>query len=383
MSENTRYYIKDLSGNYYNIQENGQLCVAMPEEEVQTFEYNDAASHVGTGKKSSFYKIVPAEDNREDVFGEFQVEDSDITAEMPPDRKYDSMRRDWQKYLQDYCSINERMKGYKKELNSELSKCDQEICDIVHLIEFNEISESDCVCLVDMLKDARVRRRAAKDELRKMELVQDVMEHGDPLNRVKSNLKQMKELNFRQYAPRQLPEIFEGYQKAAPIVKVLFENKEPELQQEREVDSDKGGVINMIRRETVYDGKENDWVGFIRNQMTFFANVEQYITNLELDIRRLDDEIEEILLLAEDTHCNAAQGYQVYKMLRERRKERKQKMTEKQMLEVIATNIDCKWMTDTCQYCEEQIIEIQEQAIGTTVVSELVEQTEERLRIVG
>ena len=54
-------------------------------------------------------------------------------------------------------------------------------------------------------------------------------------------------------------------------------------------------------------------------------HAEQYITNIQLDIDEIDDEIEEILLQTEDANYNVAQGYKVFKRLKELRIERKEK----------------------------------------------------------
>lgn len=378
MSENKLYYIMDLSGNYYKISENGQLCIVISGETAQIFSSDEVMKHVGIGKKSQFYKVIQVNDDgkKENI-----VEEEIAVRRL--DEKYRNMRRDWQEYLQEYCQINEEMEGYRTQLQGEMSLVDKKICDLLHVIEFNTVSDEDCFRFIDMLKDCRMRRREVKDEIRKIELVQEVMNHGDPIHFAKKNLKEMFKLEQRQYIPRQLPEIFDGYHKSGSGVKKVFDFEERALFPEKEVMVKAEVIEKMVRKETIYDGRDNDWKGFLKDQLTFYTNVEQYITNLELDIRMLDDEIEEILSLAEETHCNAAQGYKVYKMLKERRQERKQKMVEKQMLEVIANNVDCKWMADTCQYCEEQVLEIQGQKSQTPVAQELVEYENERLRVVG
>lgn len=53
------------------------------------------------------------------------------------------------------------------------------------------------------------------------------------------------------------------------------------------------------RNYTPFDGKENDWVSFARQQAEFYRNAGQYITNLQIDIKEIDSEIENILLETE------------------------------------------------------------------------------------
>lgn len=49
------------------------------------------------------------------------------------------------------------------------------------------------------------------------------------------------------------------------------------------------------RNYTPFDGKQNDWIFFAKQQAEFYKNAEQYITNIQLDIDEIDDEIEEIM----------------------------------------------------------------------------------------
>lgn len=50
-----------------------------------------------------------------------------------------------------------------------------------------------------------------------------------------------------------------------------------------------------------------------------FIEMQDAINNLQMDIMEIDDEIENILLETEDANCNVAQGYKVFKRLKELR----------------------------------------------------------------
>ena len=80
------------------------------------------------------------------------------------------------------------------------------------------------------------------------------------------------------------------------------------------IDSDEDGKKIMAENKCVtpFDEKDNDWVSFARQQAEFYRNAGQYITNLQIDINEIDAEIENILLKAEETDCNAVQGYNVF-----------------------------------------------------------------------
>ena len=69
-------------------------------------------------------------------------------------------------------------------------------------------------------------------------------------------------------------------------------------------------------------------------------HAEQYITNIQLDIDEIDDEIEEILLQTEDANYNVAQGYKVFKRLKELRIERKEKEKGNETLKQLMKSTD-------------------------------------------
>ena len=71
-----------------------------------------------------------------------------------------------------------------------------------------------------------------------------------------------------------------------------------------------------------------------------------------------DDEIEKILEETEEAKCNVAQGYNVFKKLKELRLERKAKMEELKCLYVLTDYIDCEALADTCEDNLDEIEEI-------------------------
>lgn len=121
-----------------------------------------------------------------------------------------------------------------------------------------------------------------------------------------------------------------------------------------------GGEEMMIqeRKNTPFDGKKNDWYSFAKQQADFYRNAAQYIANLQMDINDIDDEIEKILEETEEAKCNVAQGYNVFKKLKELRLERKAKMEELKCLYVLTDYIDCEALADTCEDNLDEIEEI-------------------------
>lgn len=102
--------------------------------------------------------------------------------------------------------------------------------------------------------------------------------------------------------------------------------------------------VELVRKETVFDDGKYDWIQMAREQMTFFADIKQYMMNLQIVIRNMDNEIEDILDYIGSTNYNVAQGYKVYKMLRERRKQRNDVMQELNQLQVLTDGFECDQM---------------------------------------
>lgn len=146
-----------------------------------------------------------------------------------------------------------------------------------------------------------------------------------------------------------------------------------------------GGEETMTeeRSYTPFDGKQNDWISFAKQQAEFYKNAEQYITNIQLDIDEIDDEIEEILLQTEDANYNVAQGYKVFKRLKELRIERKEKEKELDCLYALTDTIDCSSLADVCEESLAEIEDIMEvQSSNNNADISEVENEQEEIHVV-
>lgn len=117
-------------------------------------------------------------------------------------------------------------------------------------------------------------------------------------------------------------------------------------------------VMEYVQKETIFDGKKNDWRQFAGQQMEFYTNAEQYICNLKIYLQELDIRIEETLELIEDANYNVAQGYKVFKILKDYRNERKDIAKEWESLETLTDFFDCKAMCEAFQYSLQRMEEI-------------------------
>lgn len=199
----------------------------------------------------------------------------------------------------------------------------------------------------------RENRRDIKDELQRIEYFQNNLGTNANAIKAKQALKSIKGLETRKYRPRKYDELFEKcILKGKRLQRDdLCEKEEKKKAFVKHIYEEKAGEEAMVkeRKETPFDGKENDWLAFARQQVEFYQNVGQYISNLRMDISGLDEEIEEILLETEDARCNVTQGYKVFKRLKELRLERKEKTRELKCLGALTDCIDCRSLADACE----------------------------------
>lgn len=375
MGADALYYIMDYSGNYYRTNQADQLVAVAGEQDATVFTFAQANSRICVGKKAAFYCMVPLEEKAEDrdveaVESGEAKEDAFVSPikELAYDEvsepveknvsSYDLSEIDWAEYLTHFTYLVEGLKDYREQLAKKHSDIEQKICDILHYIELCETSEEEAIDLVELLRVCRENRRDIKDELQRIEYFQNNFGTNMNVAKAKQALKCIKGLETRKYRPRKYDELFENCtlkDKRLQRADIRQMEHGHEIQKQRfvvePVQKDEGGEETMLeeRNITPFDGKENDWLSFARQQAEFYRNAGQYITNLQMDIREIDEEIEETLLEAEDTNCNVTQGYKVFKRLKELRLERKSKSMELDCLYALTDYIDCDALADTCE----------------------------------
>lgn len=332
---------------------------------------------------------------------EFAVYEADSGMSLP----YDMGSMDWAEYMTHFCYLVSGIRNYQDELNQALSDLDMQICDIMHYIELYQVDEGESIWMVRLLKECREQRRDVKDEMLRVEYFQRAIGTNGNLIRAKEGISLIKKLESRFYHPRRLKELFKGsHQKTVRANKLLPalgnsscmeaqgmqqageaillpEKAQPEIAQPQQPraggDSQKEGYdgreegadipkdagsgregegnMENTRRETIFDGKDNNWREFARMQLEFYANAGQYMQNLQIDLVEIDDEIEQTLREIEEANYNVAQGYKVFKRLKDLRNERKRKQKEWECVGILADEFDCEAMADVMEYCLEEI----------------------------
>ncbi len=396
MGTDSLYYIMDYSGNYYRTNQADQLVAVAGEQDATVFTFAQANSRMGVGKKADFYCMVPIDEKTDhtetDVFVLEEQKNTDkeenvspikeLTYDEMPDQveknvsSYNLSEMDWAEYLTHFTYLVEGLKDYREELAKKHSDIEQKICDILHYIELCETNDEEAIDLVELLRVCRENRRDIKDELQRIEYFQNNLGTNANVAKAKQALKCIKGLETRKYKPRKYDELFEN---------CVLKNKRLQRDDIRETEENEGGEETMIkeRNDTPFDGKENDWLSFAKQQAEFYRNARQYITNLQIDMEEIDEEIEDILLETEDANCNVAQGYKVFKRLKELRLEKKAKSKELNCLYILTDYIDCDALADTCEANLADIksmMGVSEQSNVTKL--QTVEKDQEEIRVV-
>ncbi len=348
METDSLYYIMDYSGHYYRTNKADQLVAVAGEQDATVFTFAQANSRICVGKKAAFYCMVPIEENVEDMSREVSGSDeiSDNFSALPVEEQEEN---------------NDEYVSTIKELTYD---------EVMEPIEKNvasyDLSEMDWAeylthftYMVEGLKDYR-------DELQRIEYFQNSFGTNTNVTKAKQALKSIKGLEKRKYKPRKYEELFENcilkdrrLQKDDIHGTVHISSDTKQRYSIEPTFDEKDGEVTMVeeRSYTPLDEKENDWVSFARQQAEFYRNAGQYIINLQIDIKELDTEIENILLEIEDANCNVTQGYKVFKRLKELRLEKKAKIKELNCLYALTDYIDCESMADTC---EDNLAEIED-----------------------
>ncbi len=397
METDSLYYIMDYSGHYYRTDKADQLVAVAGEQDATVFTFAQANSRICVGKKAAFYCMVPIEENVEDMSREVSGSDeiSDNFSALPVEEQeenndeyvspikeltydevmepieknvasYDLSEMDWAEYLTHFTYLVEGLKDYRDELSKKHSDIEQKICDILHYIELCETDDNEATDLIELLRVCRENRRDIKDELQRIEYFQNSFGTNTNVTKAKQALKSIKGLEKRKYKPRKYEELFENcilkdrrLQRDDIHGTVHISSDTKQRYSVEPTFDEKDGEVTMVeeRSYTPLDEKENDWVSFARQQAEFYRNAGQYIINIQIDIKELDTEIENILLEIEDANCNVAQGYKIFKRLKELRLEKKAKIKELNCLYALTDYIDCESLADTC---EDNLAEIEE-----------------------
>ena len=91
MGTDSLYYIRDYSGNYYRINNVNELVAVRNETDATVFNYDQAKSHIGTGKKSAFYRAIPIETEDGNDGGDIVFNSVEVREEPDMENQYEDI----------------------------------------------------------------------------------------------------------------------------------------------------------------------------------------------------------------------------------------------------------------------------------------------------
>lgn len=399
------YYIMDYTGHYFRLNDKDDLAIARDMDEATVFSFAEANRRINGGHKSKFYMMTPVDEGHEEYSqneeeasmtgnfasaiisvakdlrkNEIHPASSELiepTVTVASTLSYELSEIDWKEYLTHFTYVIGALSGYRDSLIKAESDVDLKICDILHYIELCDTTTEEAAGLVDLLKECREHRRNVKDEIIRLDAFQRNVGTSANLAKAKETLKCIAGLETRKYTPRKLCELFEGRAMKMPTTgekpheekRMIRERPAVVYEERKEIEE-----MEYIRRETVFDGKENDWMAFAMQQAEFYRNANQYIINLKLDIEGIEDEIADLMDEIDSSNCNVAQGYKLFKRLKELRIKRKEKEKELECLYILTERFDMNYMAAEC---EDNAYELDKLLYPEVVASE----TEETVQV--
>lgn len=130
----------------------------------------------------------------------------------------------------------------------------------------------------------------------------------------------------------------------AILISMGFTHEAVEKQSPAEDYNETDRSIIQIKKKTSFDQGHRDWINLATEQETFFTEIRQYMVNLEIAIRNMNVEIEEILSCIAATNFNVLQGYMAYRLIRERSKQRAEAVAELKQLKTMTSQFQCEQM---------------------------------------
>lgn len=357
------YIIVDFKGNYYKIDSKDSLVVAKSREEASTLTFEEANKRIGGGKKANFYSAIPVE-----YTPEIMINAGDIESE------HDTFVFNWVGWLEEFLGMEDKIAEHKEHMRENLSEVDSEVCDILHYMEIYELDDNKRLELAKQLEMLRMKRRTIKDQWDIAEFYLKNILNNENIDAAIAVLNQIKKLDTRRYKPRVLEELFsDGYTKEFKAVtewddnktlnsSIIDEEDEIFINSSYEITEQKNGGchMNIERIATVFDNSDIDLKSYISGQVSFYRDINQHVTNLKLDIKNIDNYIEQLLEEAESSNYNAVQGFKVFKELKGLRLEKTAKVRALHNYEEVCKLINCEKLADVLEKSCEMMQDISE-----------------------
>ena len=203
---NKVYYIMDISGNYYKKNKKNNLVQAKDCEDADVFSLREANEKISGNKNADLFTTVEA-------WAPVSEEPADVVVkgicnEINTPTLFDDLDNHWEDIVSKLCYMCSHAQTYRKNLNTMLSVTDQEICDIVHYMEFENPDDVQLLKVAKLLQEKRYSRRKIKDEMDKVDLLVSSFLDEEFSIKVHQTMEVLEKMKNRTYTPRRLPELF-------------------------------------------------------------------------------------------------------------------------------------------------------------------------------
>ena len=408
----TFYYIKDSLGHFYRLNTEKELVAAKNEDEAGIFTFLEVSKRLGDSKKAKFYNAVPvpmdvepdekiiekADQNQEStlevtsLYRPSKEKNSNISHNEVSDwlNSFDDLSEvNWIEFLEVIVFINAMLPDYKTRLRDDHSKIELLIIDLMHLVELCDYDDQQALEIMDRLREAREKRRVIKNELYRVERFQNAVGSNAVSQKAMEALKNINTYEGGFYKPRVDKDLFKNMELKPRNLHKCYADQDynASFAEKTAKDLESGNEVFEMnnpsneRVGTVFDHKKMDWKSFVKDQVEFFRNAENYIYDLQYDLDQIDSEIDNILEKLEDANFNVVQGYKKFRELKELRLRRKELCIELEYVEMITDRFNCASMLDAYEEIEAEM-EDKESDFSDTV-EEIITDDEVREKVVS
>ena len=199
-----RYYIRESNGGQYcylNAADN--LIVVNDISEADTFTADEVKIHI-SGKKKRFYEAIPVPSEAAKTSTVEETRPASVKAANDASL----LKKGWNGIIAQLSHLTRHADDYESELQEQLKGVQEEICDIQHFLELRAETPEDAQSAAEMLQGCLRRRREIKDAMIVLDVLRTGLLNQDLYNRITSCQAQIDALDYRQYRPRQLPQLF-------------------------------------------------------------------------------------------------------------------------------------------------------------------------------
>ncbi len=196
------FYVTDKFGTFYKLSEKGNVVTATGINDARVFTQEEIEKHIGKRKKLRMYNLIDTYD-----FVEAPITEDNTQRE---DKKpiNDMFNVNWETTLSHLNYMSSNIEGYRSSLNMRLSDIDQEICDVMHYLEFEDLDESALIDVSKMLKKMRQNRREIKDEMDRANAMCSTFLTDDFQLKLQQSISMIEKMKMRKYTPRKLEGLF-------------------------------------------------------------------------------------------------------------------------------------------------------------------------------